>query len=142
MDNTPIIIERLINAPAYRVWGALTDKAQMKQWYFDVSDFQPVVGFEFEFFCGKDGVSYHHLCRVTESIPGQKIAYTWRYKGYAGDSLVVIELFGEGEKTRVKLTHTGVETFPQENGDFAKGNFINGWTYIIGTSLPKFVEYN
>ena len=140
MENTPVVVERVINASAARIWQALTDKTQMKQWYFDVSDFQPVVGFEFEFFGGKDDTRFHHLSRVTEAIPHKKIAYTWRYKGYPGDSLVTIELFEEGAQTRVKLTHTGLETFPRETEDFARGNFLTGWTQIIGTSLPKFVE--
>ncbi|TDX00863.1 SRPBCC family protein [Dinghuibacter silviterrae] len=142
MENAPVIVERLINAPVSRVWKALTDKAQMKEWYFDVSDFQPVVGFEFSFSGGKDDKRFLHLCRVTEAIPERKIAYTWRYDGYTGDSLVTIELFEQDGKTRVHLTHTGLETFPQETGDFAKGNFVVGWTQIIGTSLPKFVEYS
>jgi uncharacterized protein YndB with AHSA1/START domain len=142
MENAPVIVERLLDAPVAHVWTALTDKNQMKEWYFDVSDFQPVVGFEFEFTGGSEAKQYLHLCRVTEVIPGVKLAYTWRYEGYSGDSLVTIELYAEGSKTRVKLTHKGLDTFPQETTDFAKSNFVAGWTYIIGTSLPKFVEYN
>jgi len=49
-------------------------------------------------------------------------------------------LFAEGNKTRVKLTHTGLETFPASNADFAKGNFVQGWTHIIGTSLKEYLE--
>jgi uncharacterized protein YndB with AHSA1/START domain len=142
MSHTPLVIERVLQAPASRIWRALTDEAQMKQWYFDVSAFQPVVGFEFEFFGERDGVRFHHLCRVTEAKPDRKIAFTWIYKGLPGHSLVTIELFEEGDKTRVKLTHEGLETFPQASGDFARENFEGGWTHIIGTSLAKFVEYN
>jgi hypothetical protein len=40
----------------------------------------------------------------------------------------------------VKLTHEGLETFPQNNPDFAKESFMQGWTYILGTSLKKFLE--
>lgn len=140
MEQAPVIVEKVINAPVARVWQALTDKAQMKQWYFDVSDFQPVVGFTFEFSGGSDTKTFRHLCRVTEVVPERRLAYTWRYDGYPGDSLVTIELTDEGAATRVKLTHTGLETFPQETGDFARENFRMGWTEIVGFLLPKFVE--
>jgi hypothetical protein len=40
----------------------------------------------------------------------------------------------------LKLTHDGLETFPQNNPDFAKKNFATGWTEIVGESLKKFVE--
>ena len=72
-------------------------------------------------------------------IPQKKIAYTWRYKGEPGDSLVTFELFDIGDKTRVKLTHTGIETFPKTPA-YARKNFETGWTAIIGTELKQFVE--
>ena len=135
----PIILERTFNAPLARVWQALTDVEQMRQWYFELEEFKPDPGFEFEFVVEHEGNSYHHLCRVTEVIPEKKIAYTWRYKGQPGDSLVTFELSPEGEKTRLKLTHTGTETFPRTPA-YARKNFEAGWTAIIGSELKQFVE--
>jgi uncharacterized protein YndB with AHSA1/START domain len=80
-----IILERTFDAPVARVWKALTDVQQMRQWYFELEEFKPEPGFEFEFVVEHEGNSYHHLCRVTEVIPEKKIAYTWRYKGEPGD---------------------------------------------------------
>jgi uncharacterized protein YndB with AHSA1/START domain len=134
-----VVVERAFDAPVTRVWKALTDVEQMRQWYFDLKEFKPEVGFEFEFVVEHEGTAYHHLCRVTEVIPQKKIAYTWRYKGEPGDSLVTFELFSHGEKTRVKLTHTGIETFPKTPA-YARKNFEAGWTAIIGTELKQFVE--
>ena len=134
-----VIIERTFNAPVARVWKALTDVDEMRQWYFDLKEFKPEVGFEFEFVVEHEGMTYHHLCRITESIPQKKIAYTWRYKGEAGDSLVTFELLAEGDKTRLKLTHTGLDTFPKTPA-YARENFEKGWTQIIGTELRQFVE--
>ena len=134
-----VVLERTFDAPVARVWRALTDVEQMRQWYFDLKEFKPEVGFEFEFVVEHEGASYHHLCRVTEVVPEQKIAYTWRYKDEPGDSLVTFELFGEGDNTRVKLTHTGIETFPKTPA-FARKNFEAGWTAIIGSELKQFVE--
>lgn len=141
MSTSPFIIERILNAPIEVVWQAITDKTQMKQWYFDLADFKAEVGFEFEFSGGPDnGIQYHHVCQVTEVIPGKKITYSWRYKGYEGISYVTFELTPEGNATHIKLTHAGLETFPAGNRDFAKENFAQGWTEIIGSSLKAFVE--
>jgi uncharacterized protein YndB with AHSA1/START domain len=134
-----VVIERTFNAPVAKVWRALIDVEGMRQWYFDLKEFKPEVGFEFELVVEHEGNTYHHLCRVTEVIPQKKIAYTWRYKGEPGDSLVTFELFAEGDKTRVKLTHSGIETFPKTPA-YARKNFEAGWTAIIGSELKQFVE--
>lgn len=134
-----VVVERTFDAPITRVWKALTDVNEMRQWYFDLKEFKSEVGFEFEFVVEHEGTTYHHRCRVTEVILQQKIAYTWRYKAEPGDSLVTFELFDEGKKTRVKLTHTGIETFPKTPA-YARKNFEAGWTAIIGSELKQFVE--
>ena len=138
-SSEAIALERTLNAPVARVWKALTNVDQMRQWYFDLKEFKPEVGFEFEFVVEHEGNRYHHLCRVTEVVPQKKIAYTWRYKGEPGDSLVTFELFPEGEKTRLKLTHEGLDTFPK-TAAFARENFEKGWTTLIGSELKQFVE--
>jgi len=134
-----IEIERTFNAPVARVWQALTDVDQMRQWYFDLKEFRPEAGFEFEFVVEHEGNSYHHLCKVTEVIPQKKIAYTWRYKDEPGDSLVTFELLADGDKTRLKLMHDGLETFPKTPA-YARQNFEAGWTNIVGSSLRQYVE--
>jgi len=137
-----IVIERTYNASAEKVWNAITDKDEMKKWYFDLAEFKPEPGFEFQFYGeGKQGEKFLHLCKVIEVIPKKKLTYSWRYDGYEGNSFVTFELFPEGNKTRLKLSHKGLESFPvTANKDFAKENFMEGWTYIIGTGLREFVE--
>ena len=136
----PLVIERSYNAPVEKVWKAITDKSQMKQWYFDLDDFKPEVGFEFRFDGGSDDKIYHHICKIVEVVPNKKLKYSWSYEGFEGMSYVTFELFDEGKTTKVKLTHEGLETFPQNNPDFAKESFMQGWTYILGTSLKNFLE--
>jgi uncharacterized protein YndB with AHSA1/START domain len=140
MNNEPFVIERVLDAPVDKVWNAITDKDEMKQWYFDIPDFKPETGTEFSFPGGPDDKKYIHLCKVTEVIAGKKLTHSWRYEGYEGNSFVTFELFPENGKTSVKLTHAGLETFPADNTDFAKSNFKEGWTHIIGTSLKEYVE--
>jgi len=136
----PVIKEVLLSAPASKIWEAITSREQMKAWYFDLAEFKPEVGFEFQFEGGKDGKSYLHLCKITEVIPLKKLSYSWRYDGYPGTSLVTFEIFAEGNKTRLKLTHEGLESFGTDNPDFAKENFVEGWNQIVGESLKKYVE--
>ena len=140
MSNASIVIETVYDAPVAKVWKALTDHGEMKKWYFDMAAFKPEIGFEFQFICGRpDGEQYIHLCKVTEAVQNKKIAYSWTYKGYAGYSIVMFELFAEGAKTRLKLTHEGLESFPADNPDFDKKNYEEGWTYITGKTLKEFV---
>jgi len=142
MNKTkPVINEVLLNAHASKVWKAITDKNEMKQWYFDLAEFKPEVGFEFQFLGGDDKKQWLHLCKVTEVIKEKKLTYSWKYESYGGISYVTFELFQEGNKTRLKLTHTGLESFPvDEVPEFKKENFVEGWNHIIGTSIKEFIE--
>jgi uncharacterized protein YndB with AHSA1/START domain len=135
----PIIIERTFSAPIARVWKAITNKDDMARWYFDLEEFKPEVGFEFRFSVEHEGFKYDHHCKITEVIPGKKLVHTWRYEGHEGNSQVTFELFAEGNQTRLKLTHAGLESFPK-TAAFAKTNFVGGWTQLIGSSLKEFVE--
>jgi uncharacterized protein YndB with AHSA1/START domain len=142
-QHEPIIIERVLDAPVEKVWKAITDRDQMKQWYFNIPEFKAEKGFEFQFAGqGHKGEQYLHLCKVTDVVPNKKLAYSWTYQGLEGYSIVTFELSGEGSSTRLKLTHEGLETFPKNNADFAKESFMQGWTHIIGKSLPEFLEKN
>ena len=139
MTPAPLVIERTYNAPVEKVWKAITDKEQMAQWYFNLSDFRTEVGFEFMFKGENEGRVFVHLCQIVEVIPLKKLKYTWRYQGMDGLSYLTFELFPEGEATRLRLTHEGLESFPQDR-DFRRENFVEGWTYITGTSLKEFLE--
>ena len=134
-----VVFERTFNAPVAKVWKALTDVEEMRQWYFNLKQFKAEVGFEFDFVVEHEGTTYHHLCKVTEVIPQKKLAYTWRYRGEPGDSLVTFELFADGNKTKLRLTHEGLETFPK-TPTYARKKFEAGWTAIIGSELKQFLE--
>ena len=141
MEHKPIIIERTFKTTPSKLWNALTDNKEMKHWYFNLEDFRAEVGFQFQFSGGPSpDKQYLHLCEVTEVIPEQKLTYSWKYKGYAGISFVSFELFPDGENTKLKLSHEGLESFPNENADFARHNFEEGWDSIINESLQKYLE--
>lgn len=141
MHTQPLIVERVFNAPVSRVWRAITDKEEMKHWYFDLAEFKAEEGFRFEFNGGPSPEKqYHHLCEVSEVIPFKKLTYNWKYEGYTGNSSVSFELFEQANKTLLKLTHEGLDSFPKENPDLAIKNFEEGWDQIINNNLRKYLE--
>lgn len=139
MSSQPFVIEQEYRVSVSKVWDAITDNEQMKKWYFQIPDFKPVVGFEFSFSGGANG-EYKHLCKITEVIPGKKLVHSWRYEGYPGNSFVSFELLEEGKKTKLKFTHTGLESFKEASADFGTEKFAKGWTYILGSSLRGYLE--
>ncbi len=138
LQRQPLAVERVFEAPLPLVWRALTTKEGMDRWFFDLPEFKAEVGFKFAFVVTHEGATYSHLCQVTEVIPQSKLAFTWRYEGQPGNSLVSFELSPEGAKTRLQLTHAGLESFPK-TPQFARKNFMGGWNFI-GDALKDFAE--
>ncbi|WP_207492659.1 SRPBCC family protein [Aridibaculum aurantiacum] len=136
----PFVIEQVVDAPASRIWQALTDKAQMKQWYFEVDEFKPEAGFHFTFTGGDEQQTFLHLCTIIEVVDKQKLRHSWQYEGQEEQTYVTWELYEEGDKTRVKLTHEGLELIAHHGPAFATNNFHEGWKYILGTALKNHVE--
>jgi uncharacterized protein YndB with AHSA1/START domain len=139
VKKIPFTIERVFDAPVALVWRAITTPEDMSRWYFDMKNFKPEAGCEFQFVVEHEGNVHDHRCKITGVIPQKKIAYTWRFEGRKGSSLVTFELFAEGGKTRLKLTHAGLETFAK-TPSLARKNFVRGWTRLIGSELKDFVE--
>ena len=141
MKTTPIVLERIFDASVSKVWKAISDKNEMKLWYFDLEAFKPEIGFKFQFIgCKDENTKYLHLCEVTEVEQEKKLTYSWSYDGYEGISFVTFELFPKGNKTLLRLTHKGLESFPKSNLDFAAKNFAEGWDSIIQNSLKDYLE--
>jgi uncharacterized protein YndB with AHSA1/START domain len=137
--SQPLTKEVILDAPVSRVWNALTDKEQLKQWCFDMNAFKPEPGFEFQFYGEKDGTKFLHLCKVLEAEPQKKMKWLWTYKDVPGETYVTFELFPQGDQTGLRLTHDNLESLPQDE-NYAKSNFVEGWNMILGELLPKFLQ--
>lgn len=140
MATTPVIVEKLYDAPIEKVWRALTDISLIKQWYFDIKEFKAEPGFSYEFLGGDDKVKYLHRCELKEVIPNKKLSFSWEYKENPGYTLVTIDLKEENGKTRIKLTHEGLENLSTADPNFRKESFNAGWESIIGKNLKAVVE--
>ena len=139
-NQEPIKVEKTFDARSNEVWEAITDQDKMKEWYFDIKDFKPEVGLEFQFYAGDEKKKYLHICKIKEVIPGKKISYSWKYDYDPGISVATFELFPEGNKTRLRLTHEGIHNFSKDHPELAKENFVQGWNEIVNSGLKKFLE--
>ena len=133
MDNQPIVIERTYNAPVAKIWAALTDGAQMKQWYFPmIESFKPEIGFRTEFDVPYEDRNFPHIWKVTESVPNKIIAYDWKFGGYPGNSNLRFTLQPYDEKTLLILSHTDLLSFdPENHPEFSSANFHEGWEELL-----------
>ncbi|HHW27184.1 MAG TPA: SRPBCC domain-containing protein [Firmicutes bacterium] len=65
-DSGTIVVEQEYAAPVSVVWRAITDRDQMRLWFFsEMRDFKPVVGFETQFTVEFKGQEFIHRWRVS-----------------------------------------------------------------------------
>ena len=140
MTNEPLVLEKLYHTQVGKVWSALTNNSELKHWYFSLDEFKAEIGFRFSFLAGEDDKKYIHLCEITEVISGNKITYSWQYKGYPGLSYVSFELFEQDQNTLVRLTHTGIDSFISAGAPFALEKFREGWTYFLTIALQDYLD--
>jgi uncharacterized protein YndB with AHSA1/START domain len=144
MNSEPIITKQTYAAQRDLVWAALTDPAQMRQWYFEeMPDFKLEVGFETEFNVRCEDRDFLHVWKVTKAIAETKIAYRWRYGGYTGDSLVTWELAAADDNegsTQLKFTHAILEPFPPDDPIFSREACQGGCNYFLNERLKPFLE--
>lgn len=140
-NEKPVIVEQIFNTPISVIWKAITNRDQMKQWFFEnIESFRPEVGFETKFNVKTQERNFLHLWKLTEVIPLKKITYNWKYEGYPGDSFVTFELFEMKNHTKLKLTHNVVESFPNDIPEFTRESCLEGWNYFIRKSLKEYLE--
>jgi uncharacterized protein YndB with AHSA1/START domain len=127
------VIQKEISLKATReiVWRYLEDPDLLAAWLMRNS-FGGRIGERFQFFSRPtnewDGVLQ---CRLVEMEPPKRIAFTWEAGDLGTETLVTIELFEDGDSTRLRLLHThfehaagDVETIVRRHDD--------GWTDHLG----------
>lgn len=140
-DSEPIIVEQTFNAAIETVWKSITEIDRMRQWYFEnIPSFEPEVGFETRFTVKSQGRDFLHVWKVTEVVPMKRITYNWKYAGHRGDSFVTFELSQQNNSTKLKLTHTVLESFPEDIPEFSREKGIEGWEFFIKKRLKAYLE--
>ncbi len=137
----PITVTQLFDAPLEKVWSALCNEEELRKWYFPVEDYDFSVGSEFSFYESADSKNYLHKCRFLNIIPNKLIEYTWTHPTHSkGTSTVKWEISAQGEKTKVTLTHAGIENFADAGEAFSKENYQMGWDAIVKTLLRNYLH--
>jgi len=138
--STPLIKEFDYNVPIGKVWQALTDVDKMKEWYFpQLQKFEAIVGYKFQF--DDNSSEYQKEWVVTKVKDDRTLAHNWAYKGYPGSSEVIFDLFADENKTRLRVTQTDLESFPN-HPYFKTERFEWGWDNLLGQNLRHLLEHN
>ena len=131
--DTPILVEESFDCSTDALWSALTDRDEMVQWFFaDIPAFSPETGFYTEFMVDAGERQFLHQWQVTDVVPGKKIAYRWRYEGYAGAAQSVFEISGEDGSARLRISFPIEEDFVDDIPEFSREACEGGWSYFMG----------
>lgn len=117
-----------IKVSASQIWQALTDKELMKEWYFDIPDFELKEGAIFNFFEPGGANLFHHQCEIKEIVLNKKFSHTWTHPDRTqGVSVVTWFLNEKDGETEIILEHEGTENFYDAGPEFAPENYQKGW---------------
>ena len=107
--SDPIVVERLIAAPPSVVYSYLTSSEKWARWQGVDAIVEPESGGEFAVSM-PNGTSARG--EFVELEPDRRVVFTWGWVDHPeippGSTTVEIELTGEGDGTRVRLTHRGL----------------------------------
>lgn len=145
-----IRLERTLNAPVATVWRYLVEGELRGQWFAGGSDAQADGDFDLvfdhdnlssddvpypaEYASHKGAVNHEKVVRLE---PERVLAFTF---GEGRNGVATFELLPEGERTRLVLTHSGIQS---PTGDL---DFGSGWNShltvleekLAGRSVPDF----
>ena len=136
-----ISIEAFFEVSKEKVWEAITNTDAMKVWYFDISNFNLNISTKFSFYEGGKK-EYLHEGEVLKVEVNKLFQHTWLHPEQSKGSSVVTWKIDEVEgKTKVTLTHEGVENFADAGPNFTIANYEMGWNALVKTNLRNYL-YN
>ncbi|PYQ42565.1 MAG: hypothetical protein DMG99_08665 [Acidobacteria bacterium] len=148
-EHDEIVSEMHIAAPPERVFKALTDPGELKQWFSSPDcpvkmwEMDPRLDGAYRYSTEKGSIIVNGVSEfechghITEFDPPRVLAYTW-YANWHDDStrrtLVRWELTAQEQGTHVKVTHSGLSNLP-----IARKDYSGGWPGVV-EMLKKFIE--
>lgn len=73
------------NVPIEKVWQAITDVDQMREWYYEqLNSFKPETWFSTSFVVTIDDREFTHVWKVYSVTPLKSLSYNWTFKEYQG----------------------------------------------------------
>jgi uncharacterized protein YndB with AHSA1/START domain len=121
-----LVREIVIDATPETIWPFLTDPAKHVEWDGTEAELDPRPGGVYRVLVAGE---YQSSGTYTEVVPLEKVAFTfgWEQEGNPitpGSTTVEITLHPEGDKTRVRLVHSGL---PADAVDAHGG----GWAHYL-----------
>lgn len=127
-----------INASAGRVWKALTDQNELKEWMLMPTTFEPVVGKEFTFKSeGMENWDGYFHCKVLEVETNKKLVYTWNAGMINAETVVTILITEKNKQTELTLIHTGWEEIPEDRRKQMIESHSKGWDLRFVQTLSE-----
>jgi uncharacterized protein YndB with AHSA1/START domain len=122
-----LVREILIDATPETIWPFLTEPGKHTEWEGTVAEIDPRPGGIYRVLVGGEHQSAGEYLEV---VPMERVAFTfgWDEPDHpipAGSTKVEISLIPEGNKTRVRLVHSGL---PADAVD----DHIVGWDHYLG----------
>src|SRR4051812_8898351 len=119
--------EIMIDATPETIWPFLTDPGKHVEWDGTVAELDPRPGGIYRVLVGGEHPSAGEYVEV---VPMEKVVFTfgWDVPDHpipAGSTTVEITLQAEGDKTRVRLVHSGLP-------DDAVDDHTHGWDHYLG----------
>jgi uncharacterized protein YndB with AHSA1/START domain len=121
-----LVREIMIEATPETIWPFLTEIDQLLQWHGTLAEIDPRPGGIYRVLVAGQ---FQSAGKYVEVVPKEKLVFTfgWEEDGHPippGSTTIEITLHPEGEKTRVRLVHSGLP-------DDALGDHGNGWANYL-----------
>jgi uncharacterized protein YndB with AHSA1/START domain len=121
-----LVREILIEATPETIWPFLTEPDQLVQWHGTVAEIDPRPGGIYRVLVAGENQS---AGQYVEVVPMEKVVFTFGWEAHdhlipPGSTTIEITLHPEGDKTRVRLVHSGLP-------DDALDDHGRGWAFYL-----------
>lgn len=143
MSWTQVTTSWPVAAGPAEIFAALTDPARLERWFADEVEVDPKPGGAFRFWgrCLPGTPSAPDATqRLTEFVPGERIAFVWTMMGVG--STVTLRILSDGKESKLEATHAfaadlGVPRQRELVDDFWRLAFCNLAAHLSGGTVWK-----
>ncbi|MEZ5336795.1 MAG: SRPBCC domain-containing protein [bacterium] len=124
-------LERMIKAPASRIWGIISSEDGMRSW-LGPRTFEAQPGGRVLFDVTHDGTRWLMFGNVLELMPLQRIRFSWQefdtgtLQAWPEPTVISISLTEQESGCMVRLSHSGFEKLPDAARELE--GYVTGWT--------------